>query len=165
MHQTPATTPASAKPPSLNDSASPPSAQGSGGSTAGSTPTSYGAAPGKGGVVPIAAAPPKPTPIVPVSTSAASRPVTAVAPKRQRRHEKQGIRAEEQAVENEDISAKLASPASSKKPQTTLQQPPSASAAAPVQGFSTMTGIQQPVSTSGAPVNGQAEWEWLTMSL
>ena len=64
---TPSTTPTSGKSHSLNDSTSPSSPYGSvnGGSTAGSTPTNYGSTPqagggGKGNVVPIAAAPPKP---------------------------------------------------------------------------------------------------------
>lgn len=62
---TPSTTPTSGKSHSLNDSTSPSSPYGSvnGGSTAGSTPTNYGSTPqagGKGNVVTIAAAPPKP---------------------------------------------------------------------------------------------------------
>lgn len=62
---TPSTTPTSGKSHSLNDSTSPSSPYGSvnGGSTAGSTPTNLGSTPqagGKGNVVPIAAAPPKP---------------------------------------------------------------------------------------------------------
>lgn len=165
IHQTPATTPTSAKPPSVNDSASPPSAQGSanGGSTAGSTPTSYGAAPGKGGVVPIAAAPPKPTPIVPVS-NAPNRSVAAVAPKRQRRHERQGSRAEEQMADAEGTSGKPMSPTSSKKPSSGLQQQRTSSGM-PMQGFGTVANGQQPITAGGGPVSGQAEWEWLTMSL
>ena len=166
IHQTPVTTPTSAKPPSLNDSASPPSGQGStnGGSTAGSTPTSYGGAPGKGGVVPIAAAPPKPTPIVPVSNAAANRSVTAVAPKRQRRHEKQGSRAEEQVAEAESTGGKPSSPTSSKKPQSGFQQQRTGNGM-PVQGFGTAASGQQPIPAGGGPASGQAEWEWLTMSL
>ena len=173
IQQTPATTPTSAKPPSLNDSASPSSAQGSanGGSTEGSTPTSYGpAAPGtaKGGVVPIAAAPPKPTPIVPVSNTA-SRPVTAaVAPKRQRRHEKQGSRAgpEAEMADADETGSKTTTPSSSssKKPHSGLQQP-TMSNSMPTQGFGAMGPSGHQPIMAGGPMSNSQEWEWLTMSL
>lgn len=177
IQQTPATTPTSAKPPSLNDSASPSSAQGSatGGSTEGSTPTSYGTSlPGikaTGGVVPIAAAPPKPTPIVPVSTTTASRPVSTTAaapPKRQRRHEKQGSRGghEAEMADAEDTSSsKTTTPSeSTKKPTSGLQQSMT-SASMPSQGFGAMVNsVQQPLM-AGGPMSTSQEWEWLTMSL
>lgn len=172
IQQTPATTPTSAKPPSQNDSASPSSAQGSatGGSTEGSTPTSFApVVPGivKGGVIPIAAAPPKPTPIVPVTTAAAGRPVAAaVPPKRQRRHEKQGSRPgpEAEMADAEDASGKTTTPVSAKKHQSSIQQP-TPSNSMPTQGFGAMgAGIQQPV-LAGAPMSNSQEWEWLTMSL
>jgi GATA-binding protein len=91
------TTPTSIRARSVNESESPPSisgAVGSGGSTAGSTPTSYhgsagssgGGSTGLKGVVPIAAAPPKSTP-GPGAASSVPR-ATPIAPKRQRRHSK-----------------------------------------------------------------------------
>ncbi|KAI9729499.1 MAG: hypothetical protein M1818_008499 [Claussenomyces sp. TS43310] len=92
------TTPTSNPGRSGNESESPPSmsgAGGSGGSTAGSTPTSYHSATGSSGggpsngikgVIPIAAAPPKSTP-GPGAGSSVPR-TTAIAPKRQRRHSK-----------------------------------------------------------------------------
>ena len=171
IHQTPATTPTSAKPSSVHDSASPASAQGSanGGSTEGSTPTSYGPAVSgimKGGVVPIAAAPPKPAPVASVS-SAATRPATATAaPKRQRRHEKQASRVgtEAEMADVEETSSKTTTPASSKKPQPGLQQP-TPSAPLSTQGFGVMGGsVQQPI-LAGGPMSNSQEWEWLTMSL
>lgn len=170
--QTPATTPTSAKPPSVNDCTSPASAQGSatGGSTEGSTPTSYGPAvsgvTAKGGVVPIAAAPPKPTPIIPIATSAAaSRPITTVmAPKRQRRHEKQGSRTEEMA-DAEDTGSKMTTPVSTQKLPSGLQQPVSSTSMSTT-GFGGMgASVQQPMVTAGGPMSGSQEWEWLTMSL
>jgi len=97
---TQATTPTSLRARSVNESQSPPSVTGSGGnggSTAGSTPTSYhgsagssgggttGVSGGKG-VIPIAAAPLKATP-GPGAASSVPRSVV-VAPKRQRRHSK-----------------------------------------------------------------------------
>ncbi|PQE05016.1 nitrogen regulatory area protein [Rutstroemia sp. NJR-2017a BBW] len=95
---TQATTPTSSHGRNTNESASPPSISGSlgnGGSTAGSTPTSYhgsagsssgatGVSGGKG-VVPIAAAPPKATP---GPGAASSMPRSNAVPKRQRRHSK-----------------------------------------------------------------------------
>lgn len=96
LAQTPVTTPTSMRALSDNASASPPSNQGSmnGGSTV-TTPTSF---PGGGagstgsgkGVIPIAAAPPKPTPTLPPGASQ-PRPPTQVTPKRQRRLSKASI--------------------------------------------------------------------------
>ena len=175
IQQTPVTTPTSAKPPSANDSASPSSAQESvtGGSTEGSTPTSYGpSAPGivaKGGVVPIAAAPPKPSPIVPVSNVVGSRPMTAaVTPKRQRRHEKQGSRASAEAdmVDIDDTSSKTTTTTSAptKKSPSGLQQSIS-TASTSTPGFGSMgMNVQQPIM-AGGPMSSSQEWEWLTMSL
>ena len=165
IQQTPTTTPTSAKPPSLDDSASPPSLQGSanGGSTAGSTPTSYGPSMptlGKGGVVPIAAAPPKPAPIIAVSNST-NRPIPAVAPKRQRKHEKQGSRAGQEAemADADDTAGKAPVSTPAKKDISFQHGLPSSLGA--MQGGSLMSQtVQQPVMAAGTQ-----EWEWLTMSL
>ena len=171
IQQTPITTPTSAQPPSLNDSASPPSLQGStnGGSTAGSTPTSYGPSMpmvGKGGVVPIAAAPPKPAPIVAVSNST-NRPIPAVAPKRQRKHEKQGSRVIQEAdmadADETTNKAPIASPA--KKKDFGFQHGLPSNLGA-MQGSSLMgPNVQQPIMAGGGSGGGTQEWEWLTMSL
>ena len=166
--QTPATTPTSAKPPSLNDSASPPSLQGSGGSTAGSTPTSHNPSmplTAKGGVVPIAAAPPKPAPIVAVSNST-NRPIPAVAPKRQRKHEKQGSRAGQEAdmIDAEDANNKASASVPAKKKDVSFQHGPPSSLGVMQGGSLIGPSMQQPVMAGGAG-GGTQEWEWLTMSL
>ncbi|TGO52744.1 hypothetical protein BOTNAR_0315g00040 [Botryotinia narcissicola] len=112
--QTQVTTPTSSHGRNANESASPPSITGSlgnGGSTAGSTPTSYhgsagsssgttGVSGGKG-VVPIAAAPPKATP---GPGAASSMPRSNAIPKRQRRHSKSVS-----AIESMDIDSPEAS--------------------------------------------------------
>ncbi|KAI9737850.1 MAG: hypothetical protein M1834_009219 [Cirrosporium novae-zelandiae] len=156
--QTPATTPPSAKANSVNNSESPPSFQGSanGGSTAGSTPTSYGGASGststKSGVVPIAAAPPKPTP--PTMVIANSRSVQ-VAPKRQRRGSKI-INVPSQETDMGD-----AEDTSGKAPMTRAK---TSAAPTSVQGNSSLPGAGVMGMPSGAG-QGTQEWEWLTMSL
>ena len=167
--QTPATTPTSAKPPSLNDSASPPSLQGSGGSTAGSTPTSYGPSVpivAKGGVVPIAAAPPKPAPIVAVSNST-NRPIPAVAPKRQRKHEKQGSRVgqETEMADAEDAGNKAPASTTARKKDVSFEHRAPSSLGIMQGGSLISPSMQQSVMAGGATGGGTQEWEWLTMSL
>ena len=166
IHQAPVTTPISGKTPGQNDSASPPSNYGSanGGSTAGSTPTTYGAAgtslPAKSGVIPIAAAPPKPMP-APAAGSAPSRPTMNVAPKRQRRHSKQGSRTgipEAVMADADDTSGKMAA-VPPKKPDIFG----SIGNMATLQGAGMMG--QQGIMVDGASSSGSTEWEWLTMSL
>ncbi|KAL8908089.1 MAG: hypothetical protein Q9171_005583 [Xanthocarpia ochracea] len=167
IHQAPATTPVLGKASAQNDSASPSSNYGSanGSSTAGSTPTTLGA-PGtsiqaKSGVVPIAAAPPKPTP----STTAAATPgrtATNVAPKRQRRHSKPGSRngiQETEMADADDTSGK-----SAVVPQKKHEPFGSIGNLTTMQG----TGMlgQQGIMAGGSNINGgSTEWEWLTMSL
>ncbi|KAL8989872.1 MAG: hypothetical protein Q9177_001343, partial [Variospora cf. flavescens] len=162
----PITSPLSGKTPGQKDSASPSSNFGSAnsGSTAGNTPTTFGAAgtavPAKSGVIPIAAAPPKPTAIT-AAGSAPSRSPMNVAPKRQRRHSKQGSRTggQETEVADADDTNHEAAPASQKKPDvfgsignmTTLQ------------GAGMMG--QPRIMADGGTTNGSTEWEWLTMSL
>jgi len=167
IHQTPATTPTSARALGQNDSASPPSVYGStnSGSTAGSTPTSYG--PGMAGAIgtlpPIAAAPPKPVP--PTAANATARPSSTVVPKRQRRHSKQGTGRggqEAEMADVDDINGK-APPASKKKDTIPHSMPLAGIAGIPgtgMMGASTQQGLM-----AGGPSTGTQEWEWLTMSL
>ena len=136
---------------SLNGSASPPSGYGSN-STAGSTPTSYGpgGGSGKSGVVPIAAAPPKPAPIPP----AQSRP-TPVVPKRQRRHSKA---ANSKLGDNDAEMADADDPAGRSRPRDLTSHPLGSMAGL------ISSGNLHPIASSGPGKAGQ-EWEWLTMSL
>ena len=146
----------------INDSASPPSTYGSG-STSGSTPTSYGPSnvTVKSGVVPIAAAPPKP-PI----PSTQSRPTTVV-PKRQRRHSKPSTTKNStggQEAEMTDVDdASSRTPATSSKSGNTFSN---ASNASGLSGMSNLmnSGAHHPIAAGGGASGGH-EWEWLTMSL
>ena len=141
-----------------NDSASPPSQYGStnSGSTAGSTPTSYGPGTGgKSGVVPIAAAPPKPIHVPPPSSTRTS---TQAIPKRQRRHSKQvtGDTQETEMADADDTSGKTPTKHQTvTRPTGVVNGPSSAGLISP--------GGSQPIM-AGGPSNS-AEWEWLTMSL
>ncbi|KAK4690631.1 hypothetical protein P7C71_g6203, partial [Lecanoromycetidae sp. Uapishka_2] len=166
IHQTPATTPLAGR--AQNDSASPPSNYGStnSGSTAGSTPTSYG--PGTGGMgslPPIAAAPPKPAP--PIATNASARPTSTVVPKRQRRHSKQGVGRgggqEAEIGDADDTSAKVPAPMTKRKDMATHHMTGAGMSGIPGMGM-IGTGNQQPMM-AGGPSTGTQEWEWLTMSL
>ena len=152
------TTPTNTRP-GQNDSASPPSQYGSAnsGSTAGSTPTSYGPGNtgGKTGVVPIAAAPPKPTPVPPLTDS---RSPNTVVPKRQRRHSKQvaGDTQEAEMADADDTTRKTPTKhQAASRPMGSLSGPASA-------GLMAQAG-SQPVLAGGP--SSSAEWEWLTMSL
>ncbi|KAL8790613.1 MAG: hypothetical protein Q9213_000460 [Squamulea squamosa] len=167
IHQAPVTTPVLGKAPGQSDSASPSSNYGSanGSSTAGSTPTTLGAVgtsiQAKSGVVPIAAAPPKPAPPAAAAT-APGRTAMNVAPKRQRRNSKSGSRNGIQVSEMadaDDTSGKSVT-ASQKKHE------PFGS----IGNLTTMQGTgmlgQQGIMAGGNNVNGgSTEWEWLTMSL
>ena len=165
VQQTPVTTPPSAKAHSGNDSESPQSAQGSvnGGSTAGSTPTTYGSGNVvlKTGVVPIAAAPPKqPAPVV-----AATRPTVNVAPKRQRRQSKAGVA----GGANHEAEMADADDTSGKAPVTRRREGGAnnlslAHKATATHGAGVATGGSQPSVLAGG-ASGPQEWEWLTMSL
>jgi GATA-binding protein len=189
VQQTPASTPSSVNAISENNSQSPPSAHGSAnGGSAVTTPTSMppSIGGGKSGVIPIAAAPPKP---VPATQSAQTRPPLQVTPKRQRRLSR--------------VSTSTIQGAGSQPPTPTVAQQPSAEAErgklddsagankqAPVtrakaasmsltagptpmstvmQGAGMLhsansSGIGQTVS-GGGPQSSSQEWEWLTMSL
>ena len=198
IQQTPVTTPTSGKAQSQNDSESPPSGHGSanGGSTAGSTPTSYGPSigtSGKPGVVPIAAAPPKPTPTLSNTANPPPRPSIAVAPKRQRRHSKvSGISGTSgPTTSGQETEMGDADDTSGKAPPTPTSAPPipsaskkrdmaASSASQPIlqnlgigppnmvgiQGAGMMGGPGQPgIMAGGSGGSGTQEWEWLTMSL
>ncbi|ESZ98449.1 hypothetical protein SBOR_1111 [Sclerotinia borealis F-4128] len=190
------TTPTSSHGRNANESASPPSIAGSlgnGGSTAGSTPTSYhgsagsssgttGVSGGKG-VVPIAAAPPKATP---GPGAASSMPRSNAMPKRQRRHSKSVS-----AIESMDID----SPETSTDSNEAAKSIGMGMMAAPNGSMTNMglsNGFGMPARPmmgpggSGIPMGmggsqhgmvmnsqngangsgaGPQEWEWLTMSL
>ncbi len=166
IHQTPATTPLAGR--GQNDSASPPSNYGStnSGSTAGSTPTSYGpGAGGMGSLPPIAAAPPKPAP--PIATTASGRPTSTVVPKRQRRHSKQGVGRnggqDADMPDVDDTQGKGTAPSSKRKDTATHHMAAAGMSSIPGTGMMG-TGSQQPMM-AGGPTTGTQEWEWLTMSL
>ncbi|KAL1965229.1 hypothetical protein VTN77DRAFT_5983 [Rasamsonia byssochlamydoides] len=151
VQHTPVTTPpTSSKPQSANASESPPSVQGSTGSTAGTTPSSVSGA-AKSGVVPIAAAPPKTTP-----SAGANRGSVQVAPKRQRRLDKGSIGslsggAQDETRDSTDEAGKGGFSARSKVVPLAPALPPAAT---------------NPAHHSLAQGSGQSqEWEWLTMSL
>ena len=164
IHQPPATTLIAGR--GQNDSASPPSNYGStnSGSTAGSTPTSYGpTAAGIGSLPPIAAAPPKPTP--PLATIASGRPSATVVPKRQRRHSKGMTRSGQEAemADADDNSGKT--PAAVPKKKDTAPHQISGAAMGGIPGPGMMGAASQPGIMAGGPASGTQEWEWLTMSL
>jgi GATA-binding protein len=173
---TPATTPTSGKASSLNDSASPSSPYGSanGGSTAGSTPTNYGTTPqagGKGNVVPIAAAPPKPGPTPSIVSNVSSvnnvnRPSVNVTPKRQRRHSKHDMGGETEMGDGSDMNGPIGGAAVGPKdganPSMGLNNGMNT-----LHGLGTTTANGPPavMPVGGGTGSGTQEWEWLTMSL
>lgn len=173
VQQTP-TTPTSGNAASEQNSASPVSVQGSNSGSVVTTPTGYppGTMGGKPGVVPIAAAPPKP-PVQPGPNL--TRPVQ-VTPKRQRRQSRtststlpvtNGAQAQIHEAEMQDVSQST--------PKTT--QAPVARAKAAwsvgVAGATTMASVMQGgglltpgmQTMAGNPHGNSQEWEWLTMSL
>lgn len=193
---TQATTPTSIRARSVNESQSPPSVSGSagnGGSTAGSTPTSYHGSAGSSvgttgisggkGVVPIAAAPPKATPGPGAAASSIPRSNIAVAPKRQRRHSKSVS-----AIESMDVDSPENSTGSNEAAKSMGMNIPSGGSMTTMglaNGFGMtprpmgpggmmpgMAGMNPPPGMvmsgpSGAAGSGTGpqEWEWLTMSL
>ncbi|KAF4618049.1 hypothetical protein G7Y89_g14998 [Cudoniella acicularis] len=195
---TQATTPTSIRARSVNESQSPQSVTGStgnGGSTAGSTPTSYhgsagssvgttGVSGGKG-VVPIAAAPPKATPGPGAAASSIPRGNVAVAPKRQRRHSKSVS-----AIESMDVDSPENSTGSNEAAKSLGMGMMGAGGGMTnmglANGFGMTTrpmgpgGMGMPMGGMGGPPPGMVmsgqngvvgagtgpqEWEWLTMSL
>lgn len=161
IHQTLVTTPTSSKPQSASASESPPSIPGSSGSTAGTTPTSI-QGPTKSGVVPIAAAPPKPAP---TSNTTQPRGSVQVPPKRQRRLEK-------------GSSGSISSVPPAPAPETDMRDSTdeggnvgvssSRSKIIPLAPAWQIPAAANPANHSlaaGAGPSGSQEWEWLTMSL
>lgn len=173
VQQTPVTTPTSGNAVSEQNSASPSSIQGSAHSgSAVTTPTSYppGTTGGKPGVVPIAAAPPKP-PVQPGPNMARTVQVT---PKRQRRQSRVStntlpmIAGTNAANEAEMQDASQSTPKATQAPVTRSKAASISSTA----GATTMASVMQNgLLNSGVHnmVPGQhgnsQEWEWLTMSL
>jgi len=187
-----ATPPAQNRASSVNDSESPASAHGSGGNTAGSTPTSYqgsagsssGVAGGKG-VVPIAAAPPKSAP----GPGAASLTRSAtMGSKRQRRHSKSAGGDQLTTAGGMDIDSPENSTGSNEAARSLGSSSgfPSMSANTsslglangfgmtqrPMGGQAMMggmpggqTGANGIMGAGGGASGGVQEWEWLTMSL
>jgi GATA-binding protein len=190
--QTTTTTPAR----SVNEGQSPPSVSGSagnGGSTAGSTPTSYHGSAGSSvgatgisggkGVVPIAAAPPKTTPGLGAAASASVSSRNSTAQKRQRRHSKGAS-----GMEGMDVDSVENSTGSND-----VVRDPKGIISGSIPGSGTMSAIglansfgmtTRPMGPGGmGPPPGMAlaggqngggasgsgtgpqEWEWLTMSL
>jgi GATA-binding protein len=192
---TEATTPTSTHARSANESQSPPSVSGSagnGGSTAGSTPTSYhgsagssvgttGVSGGKG-VVPIAAAPMKATPGPGAAASSIPRNGVTVAPKRQRRLSKSVSAIESMDVDSPDSTG---SNEAAKAMGMTIASGGSVTNMGLANGFGMtarpigpagmipgMAGMNPPPGMVMSGPNGAAgsgtgpqEWEWLTMSL
>jgi GATA-binding protein len=172
VQQTPVTTPTSGNANSEQNSASPASVQGSAHSgSAVTTPTSYppGITGGKPGVVPIAAAPPKP-PMQPGPNMA--RPVQ-VTPKRQRRQSRAStntlpIMGSNAANDPEMQDAGQPTP---KIPQAPVTRSKAASISSTA-GATTMASVMQGGllnsgvhNMTGGPHGNSQEWEWLTMSL
>ncbi len=192
---TQATTPTSTHGRSANESQSPPSVSGStgnGGSTAGSTPTSYHGSAGSSvgttgisggkGVVPIAAAPPKATPGPGAAASSMTRTNVVVAPKRQRRHSKSVSAMESMEVDSPENStgsneaAKVGMSIASGGSLTNMglangfgmtTRPMGQSGMIPgMAGMNAASGMVMsgPNGAAGSGT-GPQEWEWLTMSL
>lgn len=184
-----ATPPAQNRASSVHDSESPASVHGSGGNTAGSTPTSYQGSAGSSsgivggkGVVPIAAAPPKTTPGPGAASLTRSATMSA---KRQRRHSKSAGGDQPASAGGMDIDS----------PENSTGSNEAARSLGSNSGFMTMSAntgslglaggfgmTQRPMgsqSMMGGMSGGQPgangvvsaggagvqEWEWLTMSL
>lgn len=156
-----------------HNSASPGSVQGSGHSgSAVTTPTSFtGTTGGKPGVVPIAAAPPKP----PVQGLPQTRPMQ-VAPKRTRRQSRISSGHVPLAPNSAPASADGDSPDSSKSAASSVTRirPSNMSqsfGSTTMASVMSQTGMTPAATTGGSivprgpPGQNSQEWEWLTMSL
>ena len=173
VQQTPVSTPTSGNATSEQNSASPASMQGSAHSgSLVTTPTSYppGTTGGKPGVVPIAAAPPKP-PVQPGPNMA--RPVQ-VTPKRQRRQSRASTNTLPMIAGNNAANEAEMQDAGQPTPKA-IQAPVTRSKAASISstaGATTMASVMQGGLLNsgmhnmvGGPHGNSQEWEWLTMSL
>lgn len=187
IHQTPVTTPNSGHNLSDNNSASPQSVQGStnSGPTA-TTPTTFPPSTNgiKAGVVPIAAAPPKPTP--PMSAGP-TNPAFQITPKRQRRLSKVGAPSTgpgnqhilaTATAQSRSIDGQTAQTADGRNSQAPFTRAKAGNlslaagttgVATAVQGAGMMNSGRPGAVSHGMPTVGQQhgsqEWEWLTMSL
>ena len=172
VQQTPAvSTPTSGQGGSDQNSASPPSMQGSTHSgSAVTTPTSFtGTTGGKPGVVPIAAAPPKP-PVQPAMSQA--RPVQ-VTPKRQRRQSRASINTLPTLISNSAAgNNETEMPDSSTRPaQAPVTRAKAATLSSTAGAMTMASAMQSNGIIAGNPRPGpnaggsSQEWEWLTMSL
>jgi GATA-binding protein len=172
VQQTPATTPAASDP----NSASPSSAQGSAHSSSiVTTPTSYppGTTGGKPGVVPIAAAPPKP----PMQPGPNLTRQVQVTPKRQRRQSRASTNLLTAATANVSLNNEAEMQDVSQTMAKAMQAPVTRAKAASISntaGPTTMASVMQSGGLqnlglqgmpSGGPHGSSQEWEWLTMSL
>ncbi|RMD40651.1 hypothetical protein DV735_g4468, partial [Chaetothyriales sp. CBS 134920] len=151
------------------NSASPPSMPGSTSGSTATTPASFSGAIGtKTGVVPIAAAPPKP-PVQPTISQA--RPVP-VAPKRQRRQSRTSS-SHLSSLSTSVTAAKEAdwmeaTPRTAQVPITRAKASSLSTSTAPVTIASVMQGNSMAPSSSrhGSGLGGSSqEWEWLTMKV
>lgn len=155
------TSPLSSKPQSATDSESPPSIPGNNSTpTTNSSNTANFAGPTKSGVVPIAAAPPKPIPTSVPSNAAQMRASVQMTPRRQRRFEKSsasGLNAQAGSgldTEMQDITEdNNRTPTLSERPRGPHRQPPAA-----------VNPAHHSLAAGSGHTNSQ-EWEWLTMSL
>jgi GATA-binding protein len=179
---TPSTTPTSTKAHSLNDSDSPPSASGSNDpSTADSTPTAWLSSTGpslssKAGVVPIAAAPPKPTTLS--SSNSTSRSSIQVTPKRQRRSSKatdslssapeleMGDAGDSDNTSNSIPNSSSSAMARKKDQFGGPAMNPSLGIIGGPNGVNGLSSLTNGGALGGPGGSGATqEWEWLTMSL
>jgi GATA-binding protein len=164
QQQTPTTTPTSSKPHSASNSESPPSLPGSNGGSAGSTPTSF-AGPPKSGVVPIAAAPPKPPPSSMAPSLNQVRAPVQVTPKRPRRFEKanSGSALNSHTSHSPDEEMRDIAGDTGKAPPPSAR--PKAMTVPPVMQSAAAANPANHSLATGSTHSGSQEWEWLTMSL
>ena len=174
VQQSSATTPTSAHASSDHNSNSPGSVQGSTHSvSAVTTPTSLSSTTGgKPGVVPIAAAPPKP----PIQAALSqSRPVQ-ITPKRQRRQSRASVNNLPTLVSNagpSTVEETLEAPPAAGRSAQALVAKVNTASTSTTAGATTRASVMQSngmvnsVNSGASPVprGNSQEWEWLTMSL
>lgn len=183
LAHTPATTPTSNKAFSENNSASPPSAQGSANDgSAATTPTSNppSSVSTKPGNIPIAAAPPKPS-----VSNAPARASVQVTPKRQRRLSKASVGNLSTSLnsattqhpptpsqtQSQDFEARNATSTAVKAGSSVTRAKGPHASLPSAGGIMVGAGMMNPSFAAAAngdnvgPPTGSQEWEWLTMSL
>lgn len=165
VQQTPATTPGSSNALSENNSQSPPSVQGSTHSGSGATSTAYppSATVVKPGVVPIAAAPPKP----PLQPAQGSTRQVQVTPKRQRRQSRASTHTlptvTSGATPTNEREKSTPAPVTRAKAASVSMTAGATTMASVIHGGDGGSG-NHPAATTTSHGGGQ-DWEWLTMSL